>query len=355
MNILFLSPYPFSEAPSQRFRFEQYFKYLDQKGISHRQVSFLSSSTFRILYKEGFLTRKVVGVFLGFLKRFFLLFSIGKYDFVFIHREATPLGWPWVEWVIAKIWRKRIVYDFDDAIWMSNTSVSNKVVRMIKNHSKVKKICKWAHKISVGNEFLKSYASDYSKNVVTLPTTLLNEVVLKATKEHKQQEPIVIGWIGTHSTLKYLKLLEGVFEKLEKQYSIIIRVVSNKPPQLNIESLEFVKWSKEKEIESLLTFDIGVMPLPNTDWEKGKCSFKALQYMSLGIPAVVSPVGMNNEVIHQGENGYLCQSENEWLEAFERLITDVESRAKMGMYAKEMISKQFTDEAQKSVFLGLFS
>lgn len=140
MRILFLVPYPPGRAPSQRFRFEQYLDALTAHGHYYHLVPFLSVATWNILYKPGHAAAKALGILGGFARRVGLLFAVPAYDFVFVHREAAPIGPPVFEWVIAKVLGKKIIYDFDDAIWLANTSEANKIAAGVKWHHKVAEI-----------------------------------------------------------------------------------------------------------------------------------------------------------------------------------------------------------------------
>src|SRR5690606_37637078 len=138
----------------------------------------------------------------GFFRRKILLFKACKYDYIFIHREVAPLGPPIFEWFLAKMLQKRIIYDFDDAIWLTNTSENNKLAAGLKWHQKVDAISKWAYKVSCGNTFLCDYARQFNNNVVLNPTTIDTENMHNPALLQKQVNSVlVIGWTGTHSTL----------------------------------------------------------------------------------------------------------------------------------------------------------
>jgi len=353
-NILFVVPYPAGQAPSQRFRFEQYFDLLTQKGYRFTIAPFLDDETWRILYKPGMAAKKAFGILAGFWRRFVLLFRLSKYDYIFLHREASPIGPPWFEWIAAKVLGKKIVYDFDDAIWIPNTSENNKIVAGVKWHHKVDSICKWAYKVSCGNSYLQAYAKKFNQNAIVNPTTI-DTVNLHNRVKDQHTDKVVIGWTGTHSTMKYLEMVVPVLQKLEERYPFEFIVISNKKPDFKLRSLKFLPWKKETEIDDLLRFNIGLMPLEDDLWAKGKCAFKALQYMALGIPAVVSPVGMNTEVVTDGVNGYICNTSDEWYASLEKIMQDPNLRIELGKAARQTIESRYAVASNSENFLKLFS
>ncbi|MBO0357358.1 glycosyltransferase family 4 protein [Hymenobacter sp. BT186] len=355
MRILFVVPYPPGKAPSQRFRFEQYLDLLTEAGHTYQLVSFLSDATWAILYKPGHTVAKALGIVGGFLRRAALLFTVPGYDYVFIHREASPIGPPFFEWIVAKVLRKRIIYDFDDAIWIPNTSEANRIVAGVKWHHKVGSICRWAYKISCGNAYLRHYALQFNPAAVVNPTTIDTEHLHNRIRDQRAPGPLVIGWTGTHSTLKYIEQIVPVLAELETRYTFEFRVISNQPPVLPLKSLRFQPWRKETEIEDLAGLHIGLMPLEDDPWAQGKCAFKALQYMALGIPALVSPVGMNTELVQSGVNGYVCGSAAEWREALEQLLLTPELRIRLGEAARATVVERYSVLANRQNFLSLFS
>ncbi len=357
MKILFLIPYPLGESPSQRFRFEQYFSVLLDNGYTYSVQCFLNSHDWKIFFKSGRLVRKSVILFQGFCRRLFILFNMKPYDIVFIHRETSPIGPPVFEWVIAKILRKKIIYDFDDAIWLTDRSNEPFHLRVIKWRSKVAQICSWSHKVSCGNDYLRHFARPYNKNVFFNPTTIDTQELHKPEVYSKKTiEKIIIGWTGSHSTLKYLNELESIFQHLEATYpQVEYWVIADKPPQLKLKNLQFKPWSLETEITDLEQFDIGVMPLPDDEWSKGKCGFKALQYMALQIPTVASSVGVNIQIIQQGENGFLCRTAEEWTHNLSVLIENKALRDLVGIAGRKKVEANYSVSSNTSNFLSLFS
>lgn len=355
-NILFLVPYPQGQAPSQRFRFEQYLDVLKATGHTYRLAPFLSADTWAILYKPGYALAKAAGIIAGIGRRLSLLFQVPTYDFVFIHREAAPLGPPLIEWLIAKVLRKRIVYDFDDAIWLANTSEANKIAAGLKWHHKVASLCRWAYKNSCGNAYLAAYAQQFNPDAVVNPTTIDTVHLHNQVRDQSAPGRLVIGWTGTHSTLKYLEQLVPVLAKLESEgLDFEFRVISNQPPALPLQSLVFVPWRKNTEITDLLTFHVGLMPLEDDLWAKGKCAFKALQYMALGIPALVSPVGMNTEVVQNEYNGYVCTTAADWEARLRQLLANPGLRQHLGQAARATVVERYSVLANTANFLQLFT
>lgn len=354
MKVLFLVPYPFGKAPSQRFRYEQYLPLLKNERISYSIQSFLDDETWKIFYKPGNGLRKIIGIVRGFLRRVKVLFSIQDYDFIFIHREVAPIGPPVFEWLIAKVFKKKIIYDFDDAIWRPQFEKGNILKNWLKNTDKVGKICGWSHKVSCGNDFLVAFARKHSRSVVLNPTTLdTTSHHNKLKNQHTSK--VVIGWTGTHSTLCHLETKIQVIRELEKELDFEFQVISNQEPPFKLNSLTFVPWNKETEIQDLLNFNIGLMPLQADEWTKGKCGFKALQYMSLGIPAIVSPVGVNEKIVTNGVDGFICESDEEWKQAIKELSDNSSLRERMGRLAREKLIKYFSVQSNFKIFLSLFA
>ncbi|MBS1545343.1 MAG: glycosyltransferase family 4 protein [Bacteroidetes bacterium] len=356
MKILFLAPYPMQEAPSQRFRFEQYLQILKQHGFVYDFKSFFGSGEWKQMSLNGKGLIKIMKVLKGLAQRALLLTRVRQYDFVFIHREAAPVGPPIIEWILAKLLNKRLIYDFDDAIWTTDRPTEPLWFRVIKWRNKVSSICRWSHRISAGNQFLAQYASQFNSSVVINPSTIdMQNAPLPATRMLTSGTPPTIGWTGSHTTIKYLKSLESVLRSLLTHYSDVhLVIISDTKPQLQIPNLRFIPWSREREIQDLGLIDIGIMPLPDDEWARGKCGFKALQYMSLGKPAVVSPVGVNTTLVEQGVNGFLCNSDNEWYHYLDLLIRDEQLRAKLGMNGRSKVMRFYSVGANTENFLRLF-
>lgn len=299
--------------------------------------------------------QKAWGVIRGFVMRWFVVFfEAWKYDYIFVHREASPLGPPVFEWILANVLKRKIIYDFDDAIWIPNTSNENRIVGWVKAFWKVKHICAWSHKVVGGNDYLCRYALSYNRCVVKIPTcvdTIDRHNKIKSSHHQK----IVIGWTGSHSTLHYLDDIIPIIEQLQRDYGFTFLVISNKRPEIQLKDWQFIPWQEKTEVEDLLKMDIGIMPLKNDDWSEGKCGFKLIQYLSLGIPAVANPVGVNSTILEDGISGFQCSTSQEWLGALKRLLTDADLRRNMGLAGRTKIVLQYSLVSQKENFLNLFT
>lgn len=281
------------------------------------------------------------------------MFRIRKYHYVYIHREAAPIGPPVFEWIIARVYRKKIIYDFDDAIWVPAASTVNKMALHFKYFSKVASICKMAYTVTVGNKYLADFAAQYCKNVVVIPTVVDTGKVHDQLQVHQVANPAV-GWTGTLTTLKYLEIVLPVLQRLQEKIDFTFIVISNSDPELPLKNYRFIKWNGASETSDLLTIHIGLMPLYDGDLEKGKCGFKAIQYMALGIPALVSPVGVNADIVDEGMNGFICKTEQDWEDKISLLLQDDSLRSLLGKAAKEKIEEKYSVKATAQSFLRLF-
>lgn len=355
MKILFLVPYPKSEAPSQRFRFEQYITLLQKENYQIKFESFFNYPLWIKIYNpKSNALDKFLGVIYGFLKRVKVLFICSPFKFIFIHREVTPFGPPIFEWILSRIFSKKIIYDIDDAIWLKDNKSESLLFTLLKNRSKIKHILKFSYKVSCGNNFLKSYCQQYNSNIILNPTTIDTNYHIPKKKQASMSNKIVIGWTGTHTTLKYLDLVVPILQELELEFEFEFMVIANQCPKLNLSNYIFIPWNKSTEIADLQKIDIGLMPLYDNEWEHGKCGFKALQFMALEIPVLVSPVGVNNIIVDHGINGFHCASDSDWKKFLLELISSLEKRIKMGENGRKYIVKNYSVDSNADNFLSLF-
>ncbi|HQQ96900.1 MAG TPA: glycosyltransferase family 4 protein [Cyclobacteriaceae bacterium] len=354
-SIAFVVPYPLGIAPGQRFRFEHYLPHLRERGYKIKVYPFLCTSTYSILYKPGRVIRKLIGVTGGFMLRILQFPMFLRADWIFIYREATPLGPPMIEWLLSQVFRKKIIFDFDDAIWLPVVSAENPWITRLKYPAKIKFICSISHRVSVGNQYLFDFAKQYTSRVQINPTVLNTDTSHVPMK--KQDDGIVrIGWTGSHSTLPYLKIIETVLQHIEQRYpNVEVVVIADQPPTLALNRLNFIPWSKANEAADLNRIDIGIMPLSTDEWSLGKCGFKALQYMAVGVPAVASPVGVNRDIITDGIHGFLCDTESSWEAALVQLIEQPGLRRKLGAAGRQHVTENYSVSVNAGAFCRMFT
>jgi glycosyltransferase involved in cell wall biosynthesis len=351
-KILCLLPHRPGRSPGQRFRIEQYIPFLEDNGFEVCISNLISEKHDGILYKKG----KYLQKFFIFLKTILIrnkdIKRLKDFDIVFIYREAVFHGSLFFERRIARTGIP-IIYDFDDSIWLMDISDGNSSLKWLKRPGKVSDIISLSTITLTGNSFLYDFASKYCADVRIIPTTVHTKINIPANKYQKQSEKICIGWTGSSTTLKHFTLAVPFLKEIQHKYHGQIQVIVISDVSNHFEGLEyeFVRWNKDTEIEVLSKIDIGIMPLPDDDWAKGKCGFKGLQYMSLGIPAVLSAVGVNTEIIIDGENGYLATNNNDWLRKLSLLIESAELREKLGMAGYHTVKEKFSYEANKHKWL----
>jgi len=351
MKILFIEPYP-TEGPSSRYRVEQYLPYFKKEGMECILSPFVSTEFYRILYKKGFYFRKILFFVQGTLKRFFDLFTAIKCDIIFIHLEAFPFGPPVFEWILSKM-GKRIIYDLDDAIYMGIPSSANRFLRRLKCPSKISMILKVSSFVITCNNYLADYARKYNKNVIAIHTSVDTEEFKPGAREERQD--ITIGWIGSHSTACYLERLKGVFLKLGSKYKFNLKIVGAGDRNIKIDGVNVMnmEWNLKDDIRQFQSLDIGIYPLPEDEWIRGKTGFKAIQYMSVGVPCVASDVGANRSIVKDGINGYLAKTDVEWVEKLSMLVNSPELRQRIGSAGRITAEKEFSVKANAPKYLEI--
>ncbi len=355
-KILFLAAHRPGRSPGQRFRFEQYLTYLRELGYQCDISFLLSERDDFYFYAHGHYLRK----FLILLKTLHIrlrdLKKAAQYDIVFIYREAVMFGSVWFEKQLARRC-PNLILDFDDAIWLQDVSEGNRKLAWLKRPSKTEDILRVCRLVITGNDYLANYARQFNEHVVVVPTTLDTSQFKPVACSRPSGRPVCIGWTGSITTLRHLELAIPVWEELYHRYGdrLCFRVIADRPWQHKNLPLTFIRWQRETETDDLAAIDIGVMPLPDDAWARGKCGFKGLQYMALGIPAVMSPVGVNNTIIRDGENGFLAASTEEWLEKLSQLIESKELRQRLGEAGRRTVEEQYSLRAWKIRYAKLFS
>ena len=354
-KILFLAHHRLNRSPGQRYRFEQFFDYLQKNEILCYLSFIIYEKDEKALYYSKNLFGKVKLALNSIIRRIIHIKNIKDFDLVVIYREALPFKSTFFENYIAK---KKIpmVYDFDDAIWVKDVSEVNKKISFFKDEKKIEKILPLCKYVTCGNEYLANFALKFNSNVVIIPSTVDTDIY-KPIKKNNINSPVKIGWVGSHTTIKHFELISDVYLELKSKYNnkvefIVIGDENYKNEKLNLQGK---KWENDKEVQLFNSFDIGVMPLPNNDWTKGKCGMKGLLYMSVGLPTVMSNVGMNKDIINDGINGFLPTGNKEWIDVLSKLIEDKELRKKIGDKGRETVLEKYSKNIIKKTYLDLYT
>lgn len=347
MRVLFLTNTP-PKGPSARYRVYQFLPYFKQYGIVASCHSALTPFFYEKFKPSGGLWSKLAYFGLSALSRFIALFRLAFYDVVYIQKLVLPHVYPLPEVMLCKLGKllgKRVIFDFDDAIF-TVSQVRNKTwVERFTCPGRLQKVLALCDCVVAGNNYLAEFARNYNKNVYVLPTCV--DLAKYPAPEPKCNgcDPVVIGWVGTPSTLPYLHLITPALQQVAQKRAIILRIVGGQNYSCPGVKVECLPWTLEGEVELIRSFTIGVMPLTDDEWSRGKCGLKLLQYMAAGVPAVASPVGVNSEIIQDGVNGYLAGSLKQWAEALERISTDPAAHLSMIKRARETVEKKYSVES----------
>lgn len=340
-------------SPSQRFRIEQYLGFLRENGFEIDFSYLLNAQEDRLFYQEGNFKAKGLILLKSIGKRLQNLFPPGKYDIVFVQREAFMLGTSLFEKLLKRTGAK-LIFDFDDAIWLQNISEGNKRLAFLKNADKTASLIKMADLVFAGNEYLGNYAYQYNPNVVIMPTTIDTDHYRKTDK--RQSKSLCIGWSGSISTVAHFEHLLAVLQRLKEKYGEIItfKVIGDQHYEVSELGIKGQAWKKEEEVPEISSFDIGIMPLPDDEWTKGKCGLKGLQYMALEVPTIMSAVGVNTDIISDGENGFLAKDSEEWFSKLCQLVEDKELRERLGKAGRKTVLDHYSVHSQKARYLQYF-
>jgi glycosyltransferase involved in cell wall biosynthesis len=326
--------------------------FLQQNGFETRHLFLLSPSDDKLFYSSNVLSK----VWILIKSTFFLLksyWSVELDSLVFVQRECYMLGTAFFEKLFAS--KCKLIFDFDDAIWLQNVSDANKKFSFLKNPNKTKEIIQVSRLVIAGNQYLANYAKQYNSNVHVIPTTIDTDYH-KPSAEKKKNGELIIGWTGTHSTVKYIYLIMPVLQKIKAKYSnVLFKVICEDEFRIEELAITTTAWSSEREIEQLSDIDIGIMPLPDDEWTKGKCGFKGLQYMAMQAPAVMSSVGVNAEIIQHGVNGFLAHTDEEWFDILCQLIDSEVLRKTIGEAGRKTILEKYSVVANKDKYLSLLN
>ena len=341
IRVLALSPIP-EEGAGCRFRVCQYIPYLRDAGFDVTVSSFYTPEFFKLVYQPGHYLHKAATFLALSMRRVKELLTVKDYDLVWLYREAIPVGPPVVERLIAAR-GVPIVYDFDDAIFLPNVSEANKAVGFLKRPGRVATIARQSRKVVVGNEFLAQYARRYNQDVTVIPTAVDTTRFVPRPPDVEPRRELVVGWIGSPTTFPYLAALAPVLRQVAARHRFTLRVSgAGRRVEFPGVKVEEVPWSMKGEVRLFNSLDIGVYPLTDDEWSKGKCGFKAIQCMACGVPVVAAAVGVNREIITDGVDSFLASTLDEWVAKLGRLLTEADLRARMAEAGRRRIEDRYS-------------
>lgn len=358
MNILGLCSYPV-ESAATRYRLIQFIEPLAQKGINLEVSPFLDSERFNLLYKNKLIFQKAAGLWKPLLHRFSESLKIQKYDLLFVQREAMFFGPAFFERLFHLIGKTPLILDLDDATYIRYVSPTyGKLGNFFKFFGKTDKLIERADAVICGNRFIAEYVEKKGTKAVVVPTVVDTNKFCPAVKKNKIP---VIGWIGTHSTFPSIESLFPVLRDLSKKYDFTLKIVGAGKDKIEVEGIavENLEWNLAREIEDFQSLDIGLYPIEtsssaNREWLLGKSGFKAIQYMSVGIPFVVTPIGVCAELGVEDKTHLTASNDEQWFESLKVLLESAELRARMGNEGRTYALENLTLAQQADKIADVF-
>jgi glycosyltransferase involved in cell wall biosynthesis len=349
MRVLGLATYPV-EAAATRFRMIQFIEPLAREGIELSVYPFLDSRLHTSLYKRSQWPRTTAGLALATVRRVRELFRARKADVLFVQREAMMFGPPIVEWLAINLDHCPMVLDLDDATYVSYRSPTyGRLGSMLKWFGKTNDLIRWSRVVICGNRKIASYVEGKGKAAVVIPTVVDIAHFRPLDKERSDDVP-VIGWVGTHSTYPYVKAIFPALEHLARQHRFVLRLVGTGEDIITIPGVEIDNrpWELDREIADFQSLDIGIYPIVEDSWSVGKSCFKAIQYMAVGVPFVLSPVGVCQDIAETNETHFAARTEDEWYTHLSRLLSDQSLRRRMGESGRRYAVQHYSTEVYVS-------
>jgi len=325
-----------------RYRVYQYLPYLDSQGIKYSVFSITSDFITKLaISSPEFNAVKRLAYYLTlYIERFFrfwtVFFRAGRYDIIFLQRATFPFG-------LAKLltlWNKKIIFDIDDAIYLADTPARGWITRL-KAFIREKEVwdsLKASCSVIVENDYIRDYVSKFCGKIHKIPGPMDTDRYFVNKDAQKDRGEVVIGWIGSPATTVYLRMWSNVLSEILLRFrNVKITLIGAGDHEFRAPRVTGKEWNYRTEVAELQKFDIGVMPMPDDEWTRGKLGCKMLQYMACGVPSVVSYTPTNAEMIKNGENGFLVKNESEWIDKLSLLINDRDLRKRIGRAGRETV------------------
>ena len=341
MRVVFLCKHGI-RGPSSRYRVHQLVPGLRARGVTCVVRPFVPDRLFPLYQRPGKTFLKILATLRCIAGRVGHVLHCVRADVVVVQREVCPVGPPVFEWIVACL-RKPLLCDFDDATYEYKANRFTTWGNALRSTGRFRFLARRAHIVTVANPHLQERARAHNKDVRYLREVEDTERIrppASGLQSGPARDPLVLGWIGSPSTVKYLRLIEGPLRRVMASRRVALRLVGAPWPDAPF-PVEFVPWTLASEADALRGFDIGLMPVPDDEWGRGKSGCKARQYMAAGVPPVASPVGFNTELIRAGETGCLPGDLEAWHDDLLRLIDDPGLRRRLGAAARTHVVVQY--------------
>jgi glycosyltransferase involved in cell wall biosynthesis len=347
MHILVLTRYE-RLGSSSRVRFYQYLPFLEKQGCEITVAPLLNDDYVSSLYTNKH--PKPWPVLSAYIERLRWILKSRKFDLIWLEKELLPWFPAWGEMILAEL-RIPYVVDYDDAVFHRYDQHRNWMVRAFLG-KKIDMVMRHAALVVVGNNYLKERAEKAgAKRVVYLPSVVDGSQYLQPESQRSQ---FTVGWIGSPVTAPFLNVVLSPLDTLTREGDMKIILIGSGGTDLLPQIPKMVlPWSEETESSDVHRFDVGIMPLPDGPFEKGKCGYKLIQYMAAGLPVVASPVGVNSRIVEHGVNGFLASSESEWLQALRYLRDNPVERRQMGIAGRKKVEREYDLEVTAPQLLQL--
>ena len=345
-------PYALETTPSQRFRLEQWAPHLRSQGIAFTFFPFADAALVRLLPQRGAAAAaaKAKAIVVAYAVQRQRAAALRGFDVVVVHRTASLVGPAAIERRLARH-GVPLVYDFDDAVWQTHTAAANRGFRWLKFPGKTARICALSHSVVAGNEYLADYARSHARFVQIVPTSVDTErFAPRPPAGPANGRRLVVGWTGSGTSQVNLEAQAGVLAEAQRRHGFEVRVHSDRAPLLPGVAFDWRRWTPHNEAAEVAEFDIGIMPLPDDEWSRGKCALKALLYMASGLPVILSPVGANREAVRDGVDGLWASGHEQWLRAFDTLAGDAALRERLGREARRTVETRYSAAACAALF-----